>query len=64
MLVREADSTRRREGHGTKLHHEKYTGPWSITRVLMTGLSVEVELRGRKNRKRTVATSALKPFTV
>ena len=64
MLVREADSTRSREGYGTKLHHEKYTGPWSITRVLMTGLSVEVELRGRKTRKRTVATSALKPFTV
>ena len=64
MLVREADSTRGREGYGTKLHHEKYTGPWPITRVLMTGLSVEVELRGRKTRKRTVATSALKPFTV
>ena len=64
VLVREADSTRSREGYGAKLHHEKYTGPWSITRVLMTGLSVEVELRGRKTRKRTVATSALKPFTV
>ena len=64
VLVREADSNRSREGYGTKLHHDKYTGPWSITRVLMTGLSVEVELRGRKTRKRTVATSALKPFTV
>ena len=42
VLVREADSTRSREGYGTKLHHEKYTGPW----------------------KCTVATSALKPFTV
>ena len=30
----------------------------------MTGLSVEVELWGRKPRKRTVATSAIKPFTV
>ena len=30
----------------------------------MTGLSVEVELWGRKTRKRTVATSALKSFTV
>ena len=64
VLVRQADSTRSREGYGTKLHHEKYTGPWSITRVLMTGLSVEVELRGRKTRKRTVATSAIKFFTV
>ena len=64
VLVREADSTRSREGYGTKLHHEKYTGPWSTTRVLTTGLSVEVKLRGRKTRKRTVATSALKPFTV
>ena len=64
VLVREADSTRSREGYGTKLHHEKYTGPWSITRALMTGLSVEVELRGKKTRKCTVVTSALKPFTV
>ena len=30
----------------------------------MTGLGVEVEVRGRKTRKRTAATSALKPFTV
>ena len=30
----------------------------------MTGLSVEVELRGRRTRKRTIVTSALNPFTV
>ena len=30
----------------------------------MTGQSVEVELRGRKTRKRTVSTSTLEPFTV
>ena len=30
----------------------------------MTGLSVEVELQDRRTRKRTFATSALKPFTV
>ena len=64
VLGREADSTRSREGYKTKLHHEKYTGLWSMTRVLMTCLSVEVELRSRKNPKRTVATSALKSFTV
>ena len=64
VLVREASSTRSREGCGNKLHHEKYTGPWTIKRVLMTSLSVEVELRGRRSRKLAVATSALKPFTV
>ena len=64
MLVREARSTRSREGCETKLHHEKYTGPWTIKRVVLTGLSVEIELRDRKTQKRTVATSALKPFTV
>ena len=64
VLVRETDSTHTREGYGTQLNYEKYIGPWSITRVLITGLGVQVELRGRKTRKRTVATSALKPFTV
>ena len=63
-LVREASCTCSREGCGNELHHEKYTGPWTIKRVLQTGLSVEVELRGRRTRERTVATSVLKPFTV
>ena len=64
VLVREASSIRIREGCGNKLHHEKYTGPWTTKRVFVTGLSVKVELRGRRARKRTAATSALKPFTV
>ena len=63
VLVREASSTCSREGCGNKVHHEKYTGPWTI-KVLQTGLSVEVELRVRRIRKRTVTTSSLKPFTV
>ena len=64
VLVREENSTRSREGCGNKLHHEKYTNPWTMKRVLVAGLIVEVELRGRRTRKRIVATSALKPFTV
>ena len=64
VLVREASCTRSREGCGKKPHHEKYIKPWTIKRVLQTGRRVEVELRGRKTRKRTVATSALKLFTV
>ena len=61
-LVREASSTRTREWCGNKLHPEKDTDPWTVKRVLQTGLSVEVEIQNRRTRKHTVATSALKPF--
>ena len=32
--VKEAGSTRNREGCGNKLHDEKYTVPWTVKRVL------------------------------
>ena len=44
-----------------KLHDEKYLDPWTVKRVLEIGLGVEVEMQCRRTRKRTVATSALKP---
>ena len=60
-LVKEAGSTRSREGCGNKLHDEKYIDPWTVKRVLEIGLSVEAGMQGRRTRKRTIATSALKP---
>ena len=61
-LARKEGCTRSREGCGNKLHHEKYTGPWTVKRLLQTGLGVEVEMLDRRTRKRTVATSALRLF--
>lgn len=64
VLVRESDSNRHREGRGMKLQHEVYTGPWTVTDVLQTGLSVEVQMRGRKIRSRRVSTANIKPYHV
>ena len=63
-MVHESDSAIHRDGKGRKLHHERYTGPWEVQEVLMTGLSVKVVMQGRKLRVRTVATSEVKPFHV
>ena len=62
VLVKEASSTRSREGCGNKLHDEKYADPWTVKRGLQIGLSVEVKMQGRRTQKRTVANSELKPF--
>ena len=63
-LVREAGSTRSCEDCGNELYHEKYTDARTVKRVPQTGLSVEVEMKNRRTRKRTVATSALKSPTM
>ena len=60
-LVREADRIRTRDGRRNKLHHEKCTGPGTVKRVQPTGLSVDVEMKNRITRKRSVATFTLKP---
>ena len=62
VLVREAAASRHRDGRGRRLQHENYSGPWRVTRVLVTGLSVEVEMNARKHRTRTVAVADVKPF--
>ena len=62
MLVRESESSRHRDNSGRKLQHDHYTGPWIVTEVLQTGLSMQVTMRGRKQRTRNVSTADVKPY--
>ena len=63
VLVRESESSRHRDNRGRKLKHDHYTGLWRVTEVLQTGLSMQVTMRGRKQRTRNnVSTADIKPY--
>ena len=47
---------------GSKLVHEKLTGPGTVPNVVFKGLSAGTEMEGRKNRSSTVSVALLKPF--
>lgn len=64
VLVRESASSRYRDARGIKLQHDLYTGPWTVTEVLQTGLSAQVSMRGRKQRSRRVSLGDVRPFHV
>ena len=60
VLARQSDSALFRQGKGSKLVHEKWTGPWMVTKVVFKGLSAVIEVEGRKKRSRTVSVASLK----
>ena len=62
VLARESDSSLHRQGMGSKLVHDKWTGPWKVVEVVIEGLSVVIEMEGRTTRSRTVSAESLKPF--
>ena len=64
VLVQEAEITLHRSGRGGKLEHERWTGPWRVSRILQEGLTAEVEMKGRQLRTRKVHTGLIKPFHV
>ena len=60
VLVRESDNALFRQAMGSKLVHEKWTGPWMVTKVVFKGLNVVTEMEGREKRSRTVSVASLK----
>ena len=48
VLARESDSALFRQEMGSKLVHEKWTGPWTVTKVVFKGLRAMIEIEGRK----------------
>ena len=62
VLVCESESSRHRDNRGRKLQHDHYTGPWKVTEVVQAGISIQVTMRGRKQRTRTVSVADVKPF--
>ena len=62
VLVRELDSRLGLEGLGSKLVHEKWTGPWTVRELKSEGSSATVEMNGRSKRHRHVTAADIKPF--
>ena len=62
VLVEETGSTRNREGVWKQTSRREIYRPVDSETRSTIGLSVDVEVRGRKTRKCTVAISALSPF--
>ena len=62
VLARESDNAFFRHEMESKLVHEKWTGPWTVAKVVFKSLSAVIEMEGRKKRIRTVSVASLKPF--
>ena len=45
-----------------KLTYDRWTGPWTVTAVITTGLCYRVTLQGRRERVRRAAASHIKPY--
>ncbi|CAN0393934.1 unnamed protein product, partial [Ascophyllum nodosum] len=53
-----------RNGSGGKLEHERWTGPWKLTKVLNAGLTIEVVMEAEAPRTRHVSPGGIKPFHI
>ena len=62
VLVKEADSALHNDCVHTKLTHDRWTGPWTVTAVITPGLCYRVTLQGRRERVRRTAASHIKPY--
>ena len=62
VLVKEADSALRNDRVHTKLIHDRWTGPWTVTAVITPELCYRVTLQGRRERVRRAAASHIKPY--
>ena len=47
---------------GSKLVHNKWTGPCKVVEVVIEGLVVVIEMEGRTTRSRILCAASLKPF--
>ena len=62
VLVKEADSALYNDCVHTKLTHDRWTGPWTVTVVITPGLCYRVTPQGRRERVRRAAASHIKPY--
>ena len=62
ILVKEADSALYNDCVHTRLTHDRWTGPWTVTAVITPGLCYRVTLQGRRERVRRAAASHIKPY--
>ncbi|CAM9574902.1 unnamed protein product, partial [Ascophyllum nodosum] len=53
-----------RNGSGGKLEHERWAGPWKLTKVLNADLIIEVVMEGRSTRTRHVSPGGIKLFHI
>ena len=62
VMVKESESALNSQGTHPKLLHDHFTAPWSVTKMIIPGQSMEVTLKGRRIRRRIVSTANVKPF--
>ena len=62
VLVKGADSALHNDCVHTKLTHDRWTRPWTVTAVITPGLRYRVTLQGRRERVRQTAASHIKPY--
>ena len=62
ILEKEADAALHNDCVHVKLTHERWTGLWTITAVIPTGLFYHVTLQGRRERGRRAEASHIKPY--
>ena len=60
-MVKEADSALHNDCVHVKLTHERWTGPWTVTAVITSGLCYRVTLQGGRERVRRAPASHIKP---
>ena len=62
VLVKETDSALHNDCIHVKLTHDRWTGPWTVTAVILPGLCYRVTLQGRRERVQRAAASRIKPY--
>ena len=62
VLVKKADSALHNDNVYVKLTHGRWTGPWTVSAMMTSGLCYLVTLQGRRERVRRAAASHIKPY--
>lgn len=62
VMVKLVTSSHARKRTKTKLAHEQWTGPSMVTAVVPAGLGFDINLNGRRIRKRIVSAANFKTF--
>lgn len=62
VVVKQADAAVAGEEFGSKLAHDRWTGPWLVENIQQHGCNVRVMMAGGIIRNRVVCTASLKIF--
>ena len=61
-MARESDSSLHRQGMEPELVHDHWPGLGKVVEVVIEGLSVLIEIKGKMTRSKMIFAASLKPF--